>query len=211
MSFKDKVEDFLKNNTPCWHISYDQFNFRLKGLHPKNPETDPNRIPAMHTVVKLLDEDQLYMVEEIQQHGLFNYEVDPITLKVKSRPKSSNPLPQSDFGTFVRVEFVSAIDRTNVDVGISILLERKELVMDLLTSEAKEVVSHLTTTDPQHKIRLYITEYNNPNRLFATVVIPISQFSTEGVATHPFDASELPEDVSIYYNKMFERINFEVK
>jgi hypothetical protein len=208
MSFKDKVEEFLTKNTPCWHISYDQFNFRLKGLHPKNPESDPNRIPMMHTVVKLLDEDQLYMVEEIQQNGLFHYEVDSITLKVKSRPKHLAPLPQTDFGTFVRVEYVSSLNRANLDVGISILLEQKEISIELLSPEAKDEIARIGT---QATIRLYITEYNNPNRLFATVIVPVSQFSSEGVFTQVFDAAELPEDVSIYYNKLFERINFEIK
>jgi hypothetical protein len=210
MSFKDKVEDFLTKNTPCWHISYDQFNFRLKGLHPKNPEIDPNRIPMMHTVVKLLDEDQLYMVEEIQQNGLFHYDVDPTTFKIKLRERQQLSV-ESDYGNFTRIEFSNSLDLNNLDAGISILLEEKEFQVQLLSKSANDEISKFLKLDSNHKIRFYITEYNNPNRLIDTFIIPLEEFTEDGFFKRPYDASNLPEDISIYYNKIFEKINFEVK
>jgi hypothetical protein len=211
MGFKEKVEEFLKNSTPTWHVSYDQFTFRLRGLHPKNPETDENRVPMMHTKVKLLDEDQLHLVEEIQQHGLFHYEVNKDTLKVVRREKTSLSLSPNDYGSFSRIEFVPSLDLNNIDAGISILIAAREVLFQLLTSDAKAELSNLRKIDPSHKIRLYITEYNNPNRLLDTLIVPLAEFSEDGIFKHSFDASHLPEDVSIYYNKIFQRINFEIK
>lgn len=210
MNFKDKVEEFLKKATPEWHISYSKENFRLRGLHPKNPDTDPNRIPLPYVSVKKVDDDQLYMVEEIQQNGLFHYALDPDTLKIKLREKHQISV-QSDYGNFTRIDFVPSLDTSNIDLGISILLEKKEVQMQILSKAAKDEIAKLLKMDDSYKLRLYITEYNNPNRLIDTFIVPLEEFDENGSFKRPYDASHLPEDISMYYNKIFERINFEVK
>ncbi len=210
MSFKDKLDDFLKKSTPHWHISYDKETFRLKGLHPKNPDTDPDRIPLPYVSTKPIDEDQLHLVEEIQSRGLFHYQVDPETFKIKIRERTEYN-SNSDYGNFVRIEFSSDLDLANIDVGISIILEEQQFKIKLLSESARMEYSKLMSSDNEYKMRLYITEYNNPNRLIDTLIVPLAGFSEDGIFKGVYDGSGLPEDVSIYYNKIFEKINFEIK
>jgi len=211
MGFKEKLEEFIKNSTPDWHISYDQFTYRLKGLHPSNPDHNKNRIPVPNLLVKKLDEDQHHLIEEIQAKGLFQYEIDKETLKIKEREISYNEAQSNDYGNFVRIEWIQELDLENLDFGISILLESKKILGRLLSNSAKDEVKKLLTGNPDYKLRLYITSYNDPNKLIAPIVIPLIDFDESGNAEFEFDGSTLPQDISIYYIKIFNRVNFEVR
>lgn len=209
MSFQEKVEQFIKDATPVWHITYSEVNYRIMGIHPRDPRTSPNQNPLLSVRVKPIDDDQLGMVEEVLARGFFNYEVDKTTLKIKLRDRTR---PINDFGDFVRVEFTPTIDESKLDASLSILLAPKVFKVKLLTEAAINTVkSMLTTAEEDPKFRLYITEYNNPNKLLHPIVIPIKVLAEQHEVDVHFDGADLPQDISIYYIKIFNNINFEVR
>jgi hypothetical protein len=209
MRFQEKVNQFIKDATPVWHITYNEVNYRILGIHPKDPRNSPIQNPLLSVKVKLIDDDQLSMVEEILTRGIFNYEVDKDTLKIKLRDRSK---PANDYGDFVRIEFTPDLDTTNLDTSLSILLEQKVFRIKLLTDLAvNRVASLLTTAEEDPKLRFYITEYNNPNKLLHPIVFPVRALAEQKEIDIHFDGADLPPDISIYYIKIFNNIRFEVR
>ncbi len=208
-NFKEKFEKFIEEATPKWHLAYYQTNFKLCGLWPKDPRitTPESLIPGSKVVP--FPEDQNNLIDELFSQGIFKYRFNTTTLKVEPIPKEKT---YSDFGEFVRIEFNNDIDDTVLDAKLSILLERKVFKVTLLSEIAKKAVEHtVTTSDDEVRIRFYITKYNNPNELINPIVVSANQLHTNGEVEVEFDGSTLPEDISIYYIKIFGNVNFEVK
>lgn len=209
MSFQEKAEQFIKDATPVWHITYSEVNWRIMGVHPKDPRSSPVQNPLLSVRVKPVDDDQLPMIEEILARGFFNYEVDKTTLKIKLRDRTR---PANDFGDFVRIEFTPNLDESKLDASLSILLAPKVFKVKLLTEAAiNTVTSMLNTAEEDPKLRFYITEYNNPNKLLHPIVIPLRVLAEQKEVDIHFDGAELPQDISIYYIKIFNNTNFEVR
>ncbi len=209
MSFQEKVDRFIKDATPVWHITYNEVNYRILGIHPKDPRNSPIQNPLLSVRVKPIDDDQLSLVEEILARGIFNYDVDKDTLKIKLRDRSKSA---NDYGDFVRIEFTPDLDPTNLDTSLSILLAQKVFKVKLLTDAAvARVSSMLNTPEEDPKMRFYITEYNNPNKLLHPIVLPARVLAEQREVDIHFDGADLPQDISIYYIKIFDNIRFEVR
>ena len=208
-NFKEKFEKFIEEAKPQWHLAYYQTNFKLCGLWPKDPRisTPESLVPGSKVIP--FPEDQHNLIDELFARGIFKYRFNTTTLKVEPIPIEKT---YSDFGEFVRIEFNNDIDESVLDAKISILLERKVFKVTVLSEAAKKNIEHtVTTSDDEVRIRFYITKYNNPNELISPIVVSANQLHETGSAEVEFDGSSLPEDISIYYIKIFGKVNFEVK
>lgn len=209
-SFKEKFEQFIEDAKPKWHVAYYQTNFKLCGIWPKDPRIEYPQDLIPTTTVIPLPEDQIGMVEELFSQGIYNYRINRSTFKIESIPYES--AGTDNFGDFVRIEFNNDIDESLIDARISILLERKVFKVQLITDAAKSYVKSLIPgSNEDVRIRFYITKYNNPNELISPIVISANTLSANNEVEVEFDGSVLPEDISIYYIKIFSRVNFEVK
>lgn len=207
--FKEKFEKFIEEAMPKWHLAYYQTNFKLCGLWPKDPRISSPETLIPGSKVVPFPEDQHNLIDELFSQGIFKYRFNTTTLKVEPIPIEKT---YSDFGEFVRIEFNNDIDDAVLDAKLSILLERKAFKVTLLSDTAKKAVEHIvTTSDDEVRIRFYITKYNNPNELINPIVVSANQLHTNGEVEVEFDGSTLPEDISIYYIKIFGNVNFEVK
>lgn len=209
MRFEEKVNQFLKDATPIWHITYHEVSHKLLGIHPRDPRSFADPTQRLSICVKLIDDDQLPMVEEILDSGINNYEVDKATLKIKPRDRSR---PANDFGDFVRIEYVPSFDHSKLDAALSIMLEPKIFRVKLISDAAKAaVIAMLSTAEEDPKLRFYITEYNSPNKLIHPIVISVRSLAEQKELDVEFDGADLPQDISIYYIKVFNTIEFEVQ
>jgi len=92
------------------------------------------------------------------------------------------------------------------------LLAQKVFKVKLLTDAAvARVSSMLNTPEEDPKMRFYITEYNNPNKLLHPIVLPARVLAEQREVDIHFDGADLPQDISIYYIKIFDNIRFEVR
>jgi hypothetical protein len=208
-NFKEKFEKFIEEAQPRWHVAYRQTNFRLCGLWPKDPRISSPETLIPGSKVVAYPEDQLNLIDELFSQGIFKYRFNTSTQKIEPIPVEKT---YSDFGEFVRIQFNNDMDESVLDAKISILLERKVFKVQLLSDNAKKNVENsLVGNDEETRIRFYITKYNNPNELITPIVLSANQLHANGEAEVEFDGSTLPEDISIYYIKIFGNVNFEVK
>lgn len=208
-NFKEKFEQFIEEAKPRWHLAYSQTNFKLCGLWPKDPRISSPETLIPGSKIVPFPEDQHNLIDELFSQGIFKYRFNTTTLKIEPIPIERT---HSDFGEFVRIEFNNDMDESILDAKISILLEQKVFKISLLSDLAKKNIEHtVTTADDEVRIRFYITKYNNPNELISPIVISANQLHDNGEAEVEFDGSSLPEDISIYYIKIFGNVNFEVK
>lgn len=208
-NFKEKFENFIESAKPIWHVAYYQANFKLCGLWPKDPriEYPEDLIPASKVIP--VPEDQLNLIDELFAQGIYNYRINKTTFKIESIPLDTE---NDGFGDFVRIEFDNDMNESILDARISILLEKKVFKVALITDGAKNYVKSLISNpDDEVRIRFYITKYNNPNELISPIVVSANTLVNNNEVEVEFDGSTLPEDISIYYIKIFDKVNFEVK
>jgi hypothetical protein len=211
-NFKEKLEQFIENAKPKWHIAYYYSNFKICGLWPKDPRVEyPNDLIPLSRVIPL-PEDQWNLVDEMFAQGILKYRVNQQTLRVEPVPVETEEGGHDGLGDFARIEFNNSIDESIIDARISILLEQKVFKVKLITDTAKDYIkSMIINPEEEVRIRFYITKYNNPNELLNPIVVSANKLAENGETEVEFDGSTLPEDISIYYIKIFNKANFEVK
>lgn len=201
-NFIKLLTEFAEAQKEDWHISYNIFNGDIVGVHPKDPRKYKNSTHIMHSEVRKMHESEMEFLDPLVNAGMYRYCNDLKTNHIKLKPQKV-----SDWGDLSRIEFQNEILDNTVDIGISILLEPKELVIKLHNKDLIQLLEKWIEYD--HNI--WITDYNDATVIYNTIKLDLQTLITHGEHRMFFNSSHLPVDISMYYLKFVDKIAFEVK